>query len=86
MSENTVIFFFFSNIAAPFKPEPSNIIDYMQRSSSFVFWIPRSSYMPTNPSSNHLKRQGWETHPKISAENMRVASSYQKNALNTFAK
>lgn len=27
-----------------------------------------------------------ETHPKIGAENMRVASSHQKNALNTFAK
>lgn len=61
--------------------------DYTQRSRNFVFYlISQVLISAANPSPYHMKRGGQGTHPKIGAENMRVTSSYQKNALNTFAK
>lgn len=61
--------------------------NYTQRSRNSVFYlIPHVLIHAANPLPHHLPRGGRGTHPKISAENMRVTSSYQKNALNTFAK
>lgn len=76
-----------NNIIVPFYPRPSSITDYNPRSRSFVFsLIPKVLRHTTNPSQHQMNRENQGTHPKISAENVRVTSSHQKNALNTFAK
>lgn len=76
-----------SSVIALFYPRPSSINGYTYTIQSFVFsLIPKVLIYTPNPLPQHLNRKRQGTHPKISAENMRVTSSHQKNAFDTFAK